>query len=298
VRLAAVGLLADRAVLLADDVERPGAVLTGGSRRSRPVLSAGGLGASDRLGTAVLGAALLLALLLAGPVLLTGCEPTRARLAVGGRLLVAELTLDLLGRLTVLHGGDLTSAVLRLLRLLRGWLLAGWLQPGRLLLRGRVLAGPVRCATELMGRSELDVARLLTKGVLPADAVIRTRLVLASVLALTLLTLLLGVPVLARPALGVVGLPGQTVMSAGTVALAAAVLGSGVLLSLAVLDVGWVLTRGAVHAQAGRLGGVVLLRVSVLARAVLGGPGLSVGGLLLRLRVLACTVLAVWVLAV
>ena len=83
-------------------------------------------------------------------------------------------------------------------------LLSGWLQR-----RGCVLTGAVRCVTELMGRSERDVARLLTQGVLPSGTVIRTRLVLATVLALPLLDLplllaglLLGVPELTRPGLG------------------------------------------------------------------------------------------------
>ena len=200
--------------------------------------------------------------------------------------------------------------VLGLRLLLPGWLLAGWL-----LLRGRVLAGAVRCATELMGRSELGVARLLTQGVLPTGAVIRTCLVLATVLALSLLgltllladlslarqllaRLLLGVPELTSRRLGVVGLPAQTVMLAGAVALSTGILACGVTLSLGVLGVGWLMARSAVHARAGRMGGGGLLRVCVLGRAVLAGRGLTVGGPLLRLRVPARAVLAAWVLSV
>jgi hypothetical protein len=91
-------------------------------------------------------------------------------------------------------------------------LLGGWRLSGRLLLLlGRVLTGAAGCATELMGRAELDVARLLTQDVLPTGAVIRTRLELATELDLPLLDLplllaglLLGVPELTRPGLGVV----------------------------------------------------------------------------------------------
>lgn len=83
----------------------------------------------------------------------------------------------------------------------------------------------------------------------------------------------------------------------GAVALSTGVLGCGVTLSLTVLVVGWLLACSAVHARANRLSQAVLLRVSVLGRAVLAGCGLSVGGLLLRLRVPACAVLAAWVLS-
>ena len=94
-------------------------------------------------------------------------------------------------------------------------------------------------------------------------------------------------------------LASAAVLSADVLAcgvLACGVLACGVLLSLAVLGADGLLARGAVHARASRLGGAVLLRVSVLGRAVRPGRGLSVGGLL-RLRVPACTVLAARVLS-
>ncbi len=99
VTVIAVALLADSAVLLANDVQRAGAVLRGrigpGTFIVRGVL----------LGRRVLGAAVLgVCLLLAGPVLQPLPELTGARLAVGVLLLGAVLALGVLNATELLAG--------------------------------------------------------------------------------------------------------------------------------------------------------------------------------------------------
>ena len=85
----------------------------------------------------------------------------------------------------------------------------------RLLLRGPVLTGAVRGATDLMGRSELNVAGLLAQAVLGAGGVVPARLVLAPVL---------GVAVLSRPVLRIGGGAAYPVLRAGAVVLPGGVL--------------------------------------------------------------------------
>jgi hypothetical protein len=121
-----------------------------------------------------------------------------------------------------------------------------------------------------VGRSELDVARLLAERVLRAGAAVVARRVLAPVLGtaglggalcrraallavpilsgvlpLLLAGLLLRAPVLTSPVLGTVGLRANAVVLARA-RLPGGVLASGILLSLGILAVGCLLTCGAI----------------------------------------------------